>query len=414
MFTANTISGLATGITVLSIPWYFSHFLNKPSLFGWTYAVVTLISIFWSLVAGSLVDKYSRKTIFQFSTLLTSSLVGIAAFTGYYTGQVPVPFVILAFSATFLNFNIHYPNLYAFGQEITKRKDFGRVNSYIEIQNQATNALAGAMAAILLTGSGGENFQLSSLPIELPFTIPRWELHKILLLDAITYLFAFAVISSIRYRPLVKREPSAGNAWSRIKDGFSFLKERPSLFLFGLFSNTIFVVVLTHAFFLLAIYVNNHLEAKADVFGSAEMLFALGALGAGIAIRKIYYHINLLKGVLINTVIGAALLFWLALAEQYWVLFVFSLFLGLTNSGNRILRMTYIFNHIPNRFIGRSNSVFYVVGTVKRVIFIALFSLPFFSAGHNIVHAYTVLGFLAIIAVGILAAVYPRLPKTRG
>lgn len=174
MFTANTISGLATGITVLSIPWYFSHFLNKPSLFGWTYAVVTLISIFWSLVAGSLVDKYSRKTIFQFSTLLTSSLVGIAAFTGYYTGQVPVPFVILAFSATFLNFNIHYPNLYAFGQEITKRKDFGRVNSYIEIQNQATNALAGAMAAILLTGSGGENFQLSSLPIELPFTIPRW------------------------------------------------------------------------------------------------------------------------------------------------------------------------------------------------------------------------------------------------
>jgi hypothetical protein len=36
-------------------------------------------------------------------------------------------FVILVFGITIFNYNIHYPNLYAFGQEITEPKKLWKI-----------------------------------------------------------------------------------------------------------------------------------------------------------------------------------------------------------------------------------------------------------------------------------------------
>ena len=52
--------------------------------------------------------------------------------------------VLLVFGLTIFNYNIHYPNLYAFGQEITEKKNYGKLNSYIEVQGQVTSMFAGA------------------------------------------------------------------------------------------------------------------------------------------------------------------------------------------------------------------------------------------------------------------------------
>ena len=48
-------------------------------------------------------------------------------------------FVVFVFGITIFNYNIHYPNLYAFGQEITEPKNYGKLNSYIEVQGQVTS-----------------------------------------------------------------------------------------------------------------------------------------------------------------------------------------------------------------------------------------------------------------------------------
>jgi len=39
LFVANTISGLAQGLTVFAIPWYIINTLDKPTLFGVIYWV---------------------------------------------------------------------------------------------------------------------------------------------------------------------------------------------------------------------------------------------------------------------------------------------------------------------------------------------------------------------------------------
>lgn len=402
LFTGNTLSGLATGITILAVPWYFAHFLEQPSLYGLGYAIITAMSFFWSLYAGTLIDRYSRKRIFQLSKLTCAVVIGGVSVTGFYLGYVPAFLALVASAVTFLNFNIHYPNLYAFGQEITEQKDFGKLNSYIEVQGQATNAIAGGLAAILLSGSASGMLSLAGIPVQFPFAIPQLTLHEVLALDAGTYFLSFTLVSFIRYRPIAKRETATGSALERIKTGLQFLRNRPNILLFGIFSNAIFVTVVTHAFFLLAMYVNDHLGIEADAFGSAEMVFAMGAIVAGLSMNRLYPHSKAITGIIIHTLIGAGLLWWLALSESVWVLMVFSLIYGVLNSGNRILRMTFIFNQIPNTVIGRSNSVFSVSGTLMRVTFIGLFSLPFFGKDAHVVFAYMILGVFLLIGAGLL------------
>jgi len=54
LFTSHVVSSFAQGITMLSIPWYFASIVNESVVFGKVLAVATLISIFWSLFAGTL------------------------------------------------------------------------------------------------------------------------------------------------------------------------------------------------------------------------------------------------------------------------------------------------------------------------------------------------------------------------
>lgn len=410
LFTGNTLSGLATGITILAIPWYFSHFLEQPSLYGLAYACITAVSFFWSLYAGSLIDRYSRKRIFQVSKLTCALVIGGVATSGYITGYVPAPLALLAYAVTFFNFNIHYPNLYAFGQEITAKADFGKLNSYIEIQGQATNAIAGGMAAIVLSGQEAGFLSLGGW---LPYSIPQLSLHEILTIDAATYLASFTIVSFIRYQPVRARGGVPGSVLERVKAGVAYLKVRPNVFIFGVFSNAIFITVMAHAFFLLAMYVNNHLNIEADAFGAAEMVFALGAIISGIGVRKVYSRLSPVVGVIINTFLGGVLLWWLSLTESLAVLIGFSLFYGIMNSGNRILRMTFIFNNIPNDIIGRINSVFSVSGTILRVGFIGTFALPFFGHDAHVVYAYMVLGSFVLLAGLLLAFTYSYLKTAR-
>ena len=81
--------------------------------------------------------------------IICGSFVGLIALYGIYNQNISDIFVIVVFMLTIFNYNIHYPNLYALGQEITESKYYGKLNSYIEVQGQVTSVLAKAFAAIL-------------------------------------------------------------------------------------------------------------------------------------------------------------------------------------------------------------------------------------------------------------------------
>ena len=412
LFIANTITGFAQGISVIAIPWYYTNELERQSEWGQVYLLITLGMLFWILYAGTLIDKYNRKMIFLVNSAVECLLLLGIALTGYYFGEIPVPLVALAFAGIFFSFVVHYPNLYAFCQEITEAKHYQRVTSWVEIQGQFTNAMAGAFAAILLYGAKDGMVNIFGLKINIGLEFDKWQLHEILLLDAFSFILAIIVISLIIYQPIAERKPDRDAVLTRLKGGIQYLRSRPKLFLFGVASFSVFLTVLLIPFYLGHLYVQNHLQAQVDTFGIAEMYFAIGSILAGVFVGRIFSKAGNAKGVLTLMLISFVILLIMVFTKSNYLFYGVFFIYGFSNAGIRVMRITYAFRRIPNNFIGRVNSVLNVMNTVGRILFLLLFSfVTFFHVGNHVIYAILVLAGVVFIAALAILFNYRKIEK---
>ena len=203
---------------MIAIPWYFTNTLNSNSMFSFLFGVVTFLGLFWGLYSGTIIDRYCRKTILEKLNFYTGSIIFIISsciILFSFNNSLPI-LISLVFSATCFYYIIYYPTLYAFSQEISEKKNYVKINSYIEIVGQSTTVAAGGLAAILLSGIDFGFIKIEPLAIE-----------KILIIDSITYLIASYIISKIKFNSYIKRK-NQESIFNRVKVGVNFLKERPS------------------------------------------------------------------------------------------------------------------------------------------------------------------------------------------
>ena len=292
LFISNIISGLAQGISMIAIPWYFIEIIDKPEFFAYSYIVITSLTLFWGIYAGSIIDRYSRKKIFILTNLICGLFIGSIAIYGYNNNYLSELLVVSVFAITIFNYNIHYPNLYAFGQEITEKKNYGKLNSYIEVQGQTTSVLAGAFAAILLTGTNNRSLEIAGFNFELPFDVTPWQIYDIFLLDAFTYVLVIAIISIIKYVPINNEKVDVGSLFERLKIGFTYLKDNPVIFLFGITSYMLFAFTLVELHVILPSYVHDFLQASGNVYASAEVYYSIGAIFSGVLILRLLSKFN--------------------------------------------------------------------------------------------------------------------------
>jgi len=396
---------------MLAIPWYFASILKSPSSLGLMYTLTLCGSAVWGVYAGTLIDKYPRKKIFIWFSLIGGSLLLLASASGYITGTVPVFMIIVVFSATWYINNIYFPALYAFAQEVCEAKDYGKVNSFLEIQSQAITIISGGIAALLLQGVDVDSFQLFGLTVPFHLHIKPWSLSSIFLTDGITYFIAVLLIMKIKYTPHTEKHHEEGSIIERLKTGGRFLKEHPSLLIFGVSSLSVFVVVLTHVILLMPIYVKNHLNQSAGAYAMMDVYYAIGALMAGVWIRQLFRNTSTVKSIIILMLATVAILLWVTFTRSTLVFFVFSFIFGITNAGTRVLRITYLFHHVPNPLIGRVNSTLNVLSVLCRILLSAIFSFAFFLRGDNIVWTYFFSAIFILVNMVLVATKYTSLVK---
>lgn len=397
---ANFISGIAQGISMISIPAYFAK-TNQSNWFNIAYAIITCVSLFWSLYAGTLIDKYNRKRIFLSLNIFNGIAIGSIAYmegmgmgaTNYWAAAV--------FALTFWNYNLHYPCFYAFMQEITEKENYNKIASYIEVQSQMASALAGAGAALLIGGS----FSTSFFTID----IEPWSLSQIFALDACTYFIALIIIYAIRFVPIAERKEEIGTVGERLKVGYEYLQRERYIFLFGVVTHAVFVVVLLHVFNLAPLYVAQHLEQPVQVFAISEIFYAIGAVIAGVAIHKIFGGMTFVKAIVLMMLVTIFELIGLMMSVQVWVFYTISLLLGITNAGIRVIRVSYLFQVLPNQVIGRVNSIFFLTNVLARIVFLVLFSLAFFHHSGHVVCAFFILSIFIFSCMGILIFFYSKI-----
>lgn len=415
LFLANGISGFAQGITMLSIPWYFAS-QNQSSTFNIYYALVTLGSLFWGLYAGALVDGFNRKDVFLGTNFIEGLIVLSIASLGFKEfaspelkdHALPTALIVMVFATTFFGYIIHYPNLYAFAQEISDPKDYTKVTSYIEIVGQSTAIASAALGVFLLEGVDS----IESIPFigTVPLVIEKWELHEIFLLDGITYILSFIMIIFIKYKPVKNlAQFDEGDLKDRLKSGYDFLIRNKLVTIFGVCSYSIFIVLLVERFSMLPIYVKNNLGGAGDVLSFAEVMYALGSLFAGFMVGSLLTKMPIPKSIIIFIFFTATGFFVSAAFDNNIVFYVVSFMFGIANAGSRIFRISYLFMLVPNELTGRVNSMFNVITTVFRLIFILTFSLHFFAKESNIVYAYLILGCFTLTAGVVLIVLYKKL-----
>ena len=406
LFLSNIISGLAQGISMIAIPWYFIEIIDNAEYFSFSYIIITIATLFWGIYAGAIIDKYSRKKIFILTNIVCGCFIGSIALYGIYSSYLSELLVVSVFAITIFNYNIHYPNLYAFGQEITEQKNYGKLNSYIEVQGQTTSVLAGAFAAILLTGTTNKNLEIAGFNFILPFNVEKWQIYDIFLLDAFTYLAVIAIFSFIKYSPIKIEKTHTGSLFSRLKLGFNYLKDHHLIFVFGLVSYMLFAFTLVELHVILPSYVHDFLLASGNVYASAEIYYSIGAIFSGLLILRFLSRYNTILSVVVLMLVVACAFFAMTFLNSLIIFFIGSLILGITNAGVRILRTTYLFNNIPNNLIGRATSVFSSLNIIVRICLISLLTIPFFNIGDNIRWGYLIGVVLMLVSILILLILF--------
>lgn len=387
---------------MIAIPWHFSR-TEDMTRFGIIYGISTVISLFWVPYSGTLVDKYNRKHVFQAITIISGLFTLCMGLYGTWADALDWWMIALVFLFTFFNYNIHYPNLYAFMQEITEKKYYGKISSYLEVFGQLASALAGATAALLLSGVKKGQSSFLGLPINSPIEIEPWSIQKIFLMDGATYVIAFLLISCIQFTPLTKRSKEFMLLKDRLISGWNWLMEHKKILQFGIASYLLFGTVMLVSFYLCASYVSLHLKMEGDVYATAEMFYSVGALLSGLFIRYIFRNRKTARNIAILTFITGAFYFAQHFFQSVGLLFVSMIILGISNAGVRILRVGFIFENVPNQFYGRVNAVFFLSNLIIRSIFIGLFALPFFLKEENFSFTYVIMaGVLAFATIWCL------------
>ncbi len=412
LFVANTISGIAQGISMLAIPWYFAQ-NEEMSKFGLVYAITTVFSMFWVPYSGTFVDRYNRRNLFLAITAVCGAIIFGVTGLGYYWGALPWYLVASVFMVTFLNYNIHYPTLYAFIQEISEPQHYAKMTSYLEIQGQMARMMAGAFGALLLEGTKNGVLQLFGFDIQLGFDIEAWKIHEIFFLDASTYLVAFCILLLIRFQSLTQRYFEKGGVWTQLKIGYQYLKTHPLIFIFGLASYAIFLTVLLEGFYLGAQYAKAHLQADGSVYATAAMCYSIGAVLSGAMIQRVFKRFSVPTSIIIMTWVTAALYFILAGSKMIPIYYLMIFILGLTNAGTRVMRTTFLFRNIDNQVYGRANSIFFLANILFRIFFIAIFALPFFQRDNHVIYTFVILGLFLVGSVLILMKYAPQIVKNK-
>ena len=93
---------------------------------------------------------------------------------------------------------------------------------------------AGAIAAILLTGSSNDIISFGGFNFNFPLNFKAWDIHEIFLMDAITYFISLLIIMLIKYVKIENLNIETGSLYNRFISGLNFFKKKNLYLLFWL------------------------------------------------------------------------------------------------------------------------------------------------------------------------------------
>ncbi len=343
-FFGNAISLIGWGFNFIAVGWIVLDMTGSKLAVGEMVAVSTFPGLIIALGAGTLIDRMNRKHLLvALDTLrgLSVAIVPILFWTDHFQlWQLYVMSFIVGTGSS-----IFWSAASAFTQELVSEKEFMAANSLLSASYQ-TGALLGSAL-------GG-------------FVVHSWGGQTALALDAVSYFISAGLIGTAPHVSNIHSE-NTDSMWSMFIGGLKFARQKRLVFFYGITSVLSDVAIWGGMAVLTLAFSNDILNMGAKGFGLLDGSYGIGALLStfvALSIARLFKR----RDVLLAAYTLAAMMC-VVLPYTPWLIpaMLVFFFMGLPNNTARIIARTILMEHIPNRIMGRAQTI---LGVITRLLVI--------------------------------------------
>ena len=345
LFLGNTISLIGFGFNLVGVSWLVLEVTGSELALGKIMAMATVPGVVLALFAGIIIDKVNRKWLLVVLDLFRMVVVGT-----FVILLVQDRFSMNALFITVLlmgtGSSLFWPTAQAFVQELVSAKDYFHANALLSASYQA--------GSILGAGIGGVVVHFYGVPTALAF-------------NALTHLISALLISAAPFtRQVVHHEVES--IWQSVSKGFIYFKEKVGVLILG-FTTILADVAIWGALSVLTITISKEVFLAGSLgYGLMEGFYGVGALISTVAVGYMTRFLGRGRALLLCYVVAGVMCLLAPIAISIYLAGVVYFFMGLHNNAARICIRTIFMEQIPNKIMGRVQTI---LGVYTRLLVVA-------------------------------------------
>ena len=345
LFMGNTISLIGFGFNLVGVSWLVLEVTGSELALGKIMAMATVPGVLIALFAGIIIDKVNRKWLLVVLDLFRMVVVGsfvILLVQDRFSMNALFIMVLLMGTGS----SLFWPTAQAFVQELVSDKDYFPANALLSASYQA--------GSILGAGIGGMVVHFYGIPTALAF-------------NALTHFISALLISAAPFkRQVVYHEVES--IWISVSKGFIYFKEKVAVLILGL-TTILADVAIWGSLSVLTITISKEVFlAGSWGYGLMEGLYGVGALISTIAVMYMTRFLGRDRALLLCYLVAGVMCLLVPIAISIYLAGVAYFFMGLHNNAARICIRTILMEQIPNKIMGRVQTI---LGVYTRLLVVA-------------------------------------------
>ena len=345
LFMGNTISLIGFGFNLVGVSWLVLEVTGSELALGKIMAMATVPGVLIALFAGIIIDKVNRKWLLVVLDLFRMVVVGsfvILLVQNRFSMNALFIMVLLMGTGS----SLFWPTAQAFVQELVSDKDYFQANALLSASYQA--------GSILGAGIGGMVVHFYGIPTALAY-------------NALTHLISALLISAAPFkRQVVYHEVES--IWISVSKGFIYFKEKVAVLILGL-TTILADVAIWGSLSVLTITISKEVFlAGSWGYGLMEGLYGVGALISTIAVLYMTRFLGRDRALLLCYLVAGVMCLLVPIAISIYLAGVAYFFMGLHNNAARICIRTILMGQIPNKIMGRVQTI---LGVYTRLLVVA-------------------------------------------
>lgn len=364
LWTASVISNLGDGVSVIAYPWLASALTRSPIHIAAVAVVTRLPWLLFSLPAGVITDRVDRRRLVAWMDVFRFILtLGVAVAVLLTQDQLSSPDAIAAGTATppdiagLLLIMVYLAAMLLGTAEVFRDNSAQTLLPSIVVKDHLEVA-NGRMWGAEMVMNSFIGPPLAGILIAISFSLPFF-------VDAGSFAVAAALVFLItgEFRPKGDdgAAPVRSSFWADMKEGMGWLWRhplfRPMAIALGVLNGTMMMTVAIYVLFAQEI-----LELDATRFGLLTTGMAVGGVIGALTGHRITARLGQGMSLFTTIIANAVAILFSGLTSSFWVFWAMGLLGSLTGTLWNVITVSLRQSLIPDRILGRVNSVYRFIG----------------------------------------------------